>query len=168
MLAALAFFAFSTATQANERAWLGIWMGAEPKHLSDIARSQRQIVSIVTIERGSPAEAAGLILFDVIFEIDGQPIQSRRAVLCLIQVARPGQTLLLAIQRQQEARTILVTLAEWPKDGIAPSNLDCPPVETSLSAGGRAKTVHMSSPHLPLTKVLGVDTWATATKHFTA
>ena len=107
-------------------------MGAEVEQLSGIERSQKQIVSIMTVERGGPAEVAGLLLFDVILEIDGQPIHNRRAVVCLIKAARPGQTLLLAIQRQLVARTILVTLASWPDDGIAPSNLDCPPLETSF------------------------------------
>ena len=133
MLASLVCGVFSTDTQANGRAWLGIWMGAEAGHMSGLEHSQKQIVSVVTVERGGPAEEAGLLLFDVILEIDGQPVHSRRAVICLIKAARPGQTLRLAIQRKLEARTILVTLAGWPEDGMAPSNLDCPPLEISHS-----------------------------------
>ena len=128
VLAGLVCVAFSTATRANSVAWLGIWMG---EHVSGAEPSQQQIVSIVAIEPGGPAEAAGLLLFDVILKIDAQPIHSRRAVVCILKAARPGQTLLLVIQRQLEQRTIRVTLAEWPEDGIAPSTLRCPPLEIS-------------------------------------
>lgn len=139
MLASLICIAFSTATEANGRAWLGIWMGAGAGQMSGL--ELKQIVSIATVERGGPAEAAGLLVLDVILEIDDEPVHSRRAVLCLIKAARPGQTIRFVIQRQLAARSILVTLAEWPEVGMAPSNLNCPTPEISFKGeGGRVRS----------------------------
>lgn len=132
LFAAFVCVAFCTATQANDQAWLGIWMGTEVEQMSGVERSQKRIVFIRSIERGGPAEMAGLVPLDVILEIDGQPVPNTQTVFCLMKAARPGQTLLLAIRRQLEVRTLMVTLAKWPKDGIGPSKLDCPPLTTSF------------------------------------
>ena len=146
VLAGLVCVAFSTVARANGVAWLGIWLG---EHVSGIERSQEQIVSVVAVEPGGPAEAAGLLLFDLILKIDGRPVHSRRTVVCIVKAARPGQTLLLVIQRQLEQRTIRVTLAEWPEEGMAPPNLRCPPLEISFKGEvARARTAdHSSSQH---------------------
>ena len=130
VVAALVWVASSTATQADDGAWLGIWL-AETGQIAGFERSQKRIVSIVNVEGGGPAEAAGLLRFDVILQINDQPVHSMREVVCLLRTARPGQTLRLAIQRQLEAVTILATLAKRPEHGIPPSDLDCPALETS-------------------------------------
>ena len=131
VLTALTLMAASTTAQADSRAWLGIWMFAEMQHSSGFGRSEKETVYIISVDRGSPAAAAGLLLFDVITEIEGQPIRNMREVACLIGAARPGQTILLAIQRRREMLAIPVTLAGWPADGSGHFNLDCAALETS-------------------------------------
>jgi S1-C subfamily serine protease len=131
VLTALACMAISTTAQADGRAWLGIWMGAETQHSSSFERSEKEIVYIVTVDHGGPAEAAGLLRLDVILEIEGQPVRNMREVVCLVRAARPGQTILLAIQRRTEVLAIPATLAGWPADGSVYFNLDCPALETS-------------------------------------
>lgn len=136
LLAAFACVAFCTATQANDRAWLGIWMGVQAGQMAGVERSHNQIVFILGTERGGPAETAGLAPFDVILEIDGQPVHNRQTIFCLIKAARPGQVLLLAIRRQSETHTVYVTLAKWPKDELGRPNFDCPPPRTSFKREG--------------------------------
>jgi serine protease Do len=63
-------------------------------------------VMVAHVEPGSPAEAAGLVLGDVVYEIDGEPVASVRVLAarvaeggvgndCEILVARDGATLVL-------------------------------------------------------------------------
>jgi membrane-associated protease RseP (regulator of RpoE activity) len=139
VVAALVGVAIPTAPHADSGAWLGIWL-AETGQIPGFERSEKQIVSIVNVEGGSPADAAGLLRFDVILQIDDQPVHSMRKVVCLLRAARPGQTLRLAIKRQLEAVTIVATLAKRPEHGMPPSDLDCPALETSFEGeGGREK-----------------------------
>jgi hypothetical protein len=51
VLAALAWMAISTTGRADGRAW-GIRMGTELRQLSNIERSQKEIVHIVTVALG--------------------------------------------------------------------------------------------------------------------
>jgi S1-C subfamily serine protease len=131
VLTALAWMAIFTTAHADTRAWLGIWMGAEMQHLSSSERSQMETVYIVRVDQGGPAEAAGLLLFDVILEIEGQPVRNMHEVVCLIGAARPGQTIVLAIQRRTEVLAVLATLVGWPADGSEHFNLHCPTLATS-------------------------------------
>ena len=136
-LAPLAWAAISNATEANDNGWLGVWIGTDTKTTSDSRHHPRRVIYIMTVDQGGPAEAAGLLPLDVILEIDGRPVNSARDAVCLVKAAQPGHTLLLAIKRQMEVRTIQATLSEWP-EGIPPSNLDCPPV-VSFKGKGEGK-----------------------------
>lgn len=57
-----------------------------------------------------PAVRAGLRLYDVILEADGEPVESREAFLERVRYAPPGRELRLAIWRQREGRLSLVAV----------------------------------------------------------
>lgn len=65
------------------------------------------------ITPGGPAEKVGLQANDIIFEIDGRPIDERLPLSSYINQFSPGKKLGLRIQRGQEVFTKIVTLDEF-------------------------------------------------------
>jgi len=65
---------------------------------------------------GSPGEAAGLASGDKITKADGKPIESWDALVSAVR-ARPGQRMILTIERRGSLRTIEVTPEAVESDG---------------------------------------------------
>jgi len=65
---------------------------------------------------GSPGEAAGLVSGDKITEADGKPIESWDALVSAVR-ARPGQRMILTVERGGSLRTIEVTPEAVDSDG---------------------------------------------------
>jgi serine protease Do len=64
------------------------------------------------VDRGSPAEAAGLRPNDVVVEMAGRRIESPQVLTNLIKSRRPGETLPVVAIRQGRRVTVNVTLGE--------------------------------------------------------
>lgn len=67
---------------------------------------------VLTVERGSPAEQAGMLPGDVVLAVNGQPIDANVDLARIIGDFRPGQTVSLRVWRQSASRDIQVTLAD--------------------------------------------------------
>jgi serine protease Do len=67
------------------------------------------------IDRGSPAEKAGIKVGDLVSFIDGEPIYSIKTFGEFIKRTRPGQRLRFEVRRDNELQTIELELAEQPK-----------------------------------------------------
>ena len=65
---------------------------------------------VSTVEKGSPADKAGLQSGDVIRKIDGQPIVSSGDLPAVIALATPGDSIKLDIWRQGSARELIARL----------------------------------------------------------
>jgi serine protease Do len=97
---------------------------------SDLAQSfglEKPIGALVSsVERGSPAERAGILPGDVVLAVDGQSIDANVDLARSIANLRPGQAVLLRVWRQGSARDIRATLADMEaqdtknKDGNGP------------------------------------------------
>jgi len=71
-------------------------------------------VVIVRVYPGSPAAQAGLRLFDVITQANGQAITDQDALNNMIQGLGVGSTLTLRVVRDGQPRTVTVTMRERP------------------------------------------------------
>ncbi|WP_337876192.1 DegQ family serine endoprotease [Elioraea sp.] len=71
---------------------------------------------VAEVERGSPADRAGLRAGDVVTKVGAQEIDSPRALARAIGALRPGASAPVTIRRDGEARTLAVTLAELHDD----------------------------------------------------
>jgi len=95
------------------RAYLGIAGGPAP--LPPRARAATGVdrgVEVVEILTGSPAEASGLRVGDVIFELDGDPIESATDLQRLMVAERIGAEASLRLVRDGRALELRVTPAE--------------------------------------------------------
>lgn len=120
-----------TSRRAVSGAWLGIIGQTMAPHLAQAMRlpaNQRGIL-VEKVERGSPAEQAGLrgndktviidgrrvsIGGDIIIAFDDQPVTQLQDLQTLMQRAQPGQTVKLRIIRQGKRMQVQVTLTERP------------------------------------------------------
>jgi serine protease Do len=87
----------------------------------ELAASQRpagreRALLVVAITPGSPAEAAGMIVGDILLEFDGKPTESPEDLLDLLIGNRIGQTLTGRTLRGGTARDVQITVAERTRD----------------------------------------------------
>ena len=98
---------------AYERPWLGTYVGdaAAPKAGPDSRRWQGA-ARVVKVE--GPAASAGMQTFDVIVEVDGEPIAGSKDLTCRIAARAPGVSVRLTVVRERRPMLITVTLGHWP------------------------------------------------------
>ena len=107
----------------TRRGWLGI--GAQPVRLPDAARrrladegvEQGQGLLLVSVEPGSPAERAGLLLGDVLLALGAVRTEDVTDVLAAVAPERVGDTLSARVLRGGEPRELSVTIEEQPERG---------------------------------------------------
>lgn len=96
--------------------YLGIayqWLGGASARQRQADGKQGVVVQRVASD--SPAARAGMQRGDLITSINGQPLGEEAAVAKAIQKQRPGDTIQLTIQRDDQERTLSVTLGERPR-----------------------------------------------------
>ena len=100
------------ATGKVEHARLGVTVQEVNQAFADSFKLDKPEGALVsTVEKGSPADKAGLQSGDVIRKVNGQPIVSSGDLPAIIGVAVPGDTVKLDIWRQGSAKEITARLA---------------------------------------------------------
>ncbi len=89
-----------------ERGWLGISLEEDSKGK----------VRITLVEKNSPAQQAGLKLGDIILKIDGRKVINGEYLAREIRNRRPGQEVILEIERNGKIREIKVKLGAYPQE----------------------------------------------------
>jgi S1-C subfamily serine protease len=104
------------------RAYLGLRFFMITPELADEKQLVRTTGALITpgdeegevaIVPGSPADKAGLIENDIIFEVDGRALDERLPLSSIVNQFTPGKKIGLKIQRGQEIFTKIVTLEEY-------------------------------------------------------
>jgi serine protease Do len=99
------------------RGWLGVVVQPVSKELADsfsLAKAEGALIS--SVEKGSPADTAGLEPSDVVLRIDGKPILTNSDLSRFIAANKPGNKVTLDIWRKGGAKQINVTLGELPSE----------------------------------------------------
>jgi S1-C subfamily serine protease len=71
-------------------------------------------VLVAAVERGGPADKAGIQPGDVIVSVDGQPTPSTDALATALAALKPDQEVPVVISRGGQRRTVTLTLGELP------------------------------------------------------
>jgi len=103
------------------RAWLGIAMkGIDPISAESYGLPSVSGVELTTITEGGPAEAQGLRVYDVIVELDGEPVGREGELQQAIAMKRPGDRVSVGVYREGRPLTVEVKLGEAALRGPAP------------------------------------------------
>lgn len=97
------------------RGWLGI--GLQPVMIPDSLRQsagRESGLMVVSLAAAAPAEAAGMMLGDIVMDIDGTPLSRPRALSALLGPDRIGQAVVLRVLRAGAVQSISVTIAARP------------------------------------------------------
>ncbi len=97
------------------RGWLGV--SVEPIGTVPTADALNQALRVVAVAQDSPAHKAGLQLDDIITHIDGEPVRDGRLTMHRIAMLRPGDTVAVSVQRDEqsfEIRAVVGILRQSP------------------------------------------------------
>ena len=100
------------ATGKVEHARLGVTVQEVNQAFADSFKLDKPEGALVSmVEKGSPADKAGLQSGDVIQQVNGQPIVSSGDLPAVIGLASPGDTVKLGVWRQGASKALSATLA---------------------------------------------------------
>jgi serine protease Do len=74
-----------------------------------------------SVEKGSPADKAGVEATDIILAFDGKPVESSSDLPRLVGSTRPGSQSTLDVWRKGQTRKLNITVAELQEDRVAAS-----------------------------------------------
>jgi serine protease Do len=74
---------------------------------------------VVNVEKGSPAERAGVESSDIITSFDGKAIDSQSDLPRFVAAIRPGTKSEMEVWRKGAARKLSITVGEWEEDRLA-------------------------------------------------
>ncbi|MGZ9067608.1 MAG: DegQ family serine endoprotease, partial [Burkholderiales bacterium] len=102
------------------RGRIGVVIQPVTKELADsfgLQRTQGALVS--TVEKGGPAEKAGIEAGDVILRFDAKPVNSSEDLPRIVGSTKPGSRVTMQIWRNKASRDVQVTVAELQEDRAA-------------------------------------------------
>jgi serine protease Do len=102
------------------RGRIGVVIQEVSKDLADsfgLAKPAGALVNAV--EKGGPAEKAGVETGDIIMKFDGKPVSSSNELPRIVGATRPGSKASMEVWRKGASREITVTVGELPEDRVA-------------------------------------------------
>ena len=97
------------------RGYFGI--AGQPVELSERQRGggpRDRGLLVVAVTAGGPADAAGVLLGDVLIEVDGRPVSAPEELLDLLSADRIGRTARATVLRGGASQELTITVAERP------------------------------------------------------
>lgn len=71
---------------------------------------------IATVQPGSPAEAAGIDVGDIVIAVDGEPVNGQAGLVAAIRDRNPGESISIDLVRDGERVSVTATLVARPKE----------------------------------------------------
>ena len=79
------------------------WLGVSVEPISLTTGGQQQALMVAALAENSPAERAGMRLGDIITHINDEPVDNGRQTMHRIARLRPGDTIGISVQREQQS-----------------------------------------------------------------
>jgi len=114
--------AMSTVNQLKDkgkvtRGRIGVQIQEVTKDVADAFGLPRPAGALVnSVEKGGPADKAGVESDDIIVKVDGRDVRSSNELPRIITMVKPGTKVTLGIWRKGALREIAVTVAEMPEE----------------------------------------------------
>ena len=102
------------------RGRIGVVIQEVTRELADSFGLQKPVGALVNqVEKGSPADKAGIEALDIIVKFDGRQIESSSDLPRIVGSTRPGTQAPVQILRKGATRDLTITVAELPEDKLA-------------------------------------------------
>lgn len=99
------------------RGRMGVVIQEVNKELAEsFGLSKAQGALVASVEKGSPADKAGMEAGDVILKFDGQPVTESSDLPRRVGATKPGSNVLVQVWRKGATRDLTVTIGEMPDD----------------------------------------------------
>ena len=97
------------------RGWLGVVIQEVTKELAESFGLSRPMGALIAgVEKGSPADKAGLEASDVVLKFDGKTVESSSELPRLVAAAKPGKRVLVQVWRKGASKDIALIVGELP------------------------------------------------------
>jgi len=101
------------------RGRIGVVIQEVTKELADSFGLPKPYGALVNaVEKGGPAEKAGIEVSDIIIKFDGKNVGSSNELPRIVGATRPGSTVGLQVWRKGASKDLTVTVAEIPADKL--------------------------------------------------
>jgi serine protease DegQ len=101
---------------AVTRGWVGVGVQEVTKEIAESFKLPATGGVLITqVERGGPADKAGVKLGDVLLTVNGKPVADTTGMLNMIAVLQPGENAKLKVFRNQAESELTVTIGRRPK-----------------------------------------------------
>ena len=101
------------------RGRIGVVIQEVTKELADSFGLPKPYGALVNaVEKGGPAEKAGIEASDIIIKFDGKNVGSSNELPRIVGATRPGNTVSLQVWRKGASKDLTVTVAEIPADKL--------------------------------------------------
>jgi serine protease Do len=94
------------------RGYLGVNFGSISVSLAEALGVPRGAAQITAVLEGTAADQAGLEVADIVTEVDGVTLIDPNQLRTIIANKRPGETVRLRVQREDDVRNVTVTLGD--------------------------------------------------------
>ncbi len=102
------------------RGRIGVVIQEVSKELADSFGLPRAAGALVNaVEKGGPAEKAGIETGDIILKFDGKPVSSSSELPRIVGSTKPGSKSVMEVWRKGSAKEMVVTVGELPEDRVA-------------------------------------------------
>ena len=102
------------------RGRIGVTIQEITKELAESFKLPKAAGALVTsVEKGSPADKAGVQVSDVILKFDGKPVTSSADLPRVVAQTRPGSKASMEIWRNGAGKEVAITVGEMPEDKTA-------------------------------------------------
>lgn len=107
--------ASGTSTAASSMGYLGLSLNDQLVRIDPAIGAGAIGALVVEVSPGSPAEAAGLLVNDLILDFGGRRFRSPDEVFAMIRQGRPGTQVKMAVLRNGQIITVTATLGQRPQ-----------------------------------------------------
>ena len=117
LLGWILFSSFAFSQPDTDFAYLGVHTSRLDQGLShQLGLPRGAHLRVDRVAQGSPAENAGLKLYDILLKLDDQLLINPDQLKTLVQMRNPGERISLSVLRQSKPITVSVELLETPKE----------------------------------------------------
>ena len=102
------------------RGRIGVTIQEITKELAESFKLPKAAGALVTsVEKGSPADKAGIQVSDVIVKFDGKAVTNSSDLPRIVAQTRPGSKVNMEVWRNGSSREVAVSVGEMPEDKVA-------------------------------------------------